>query len=336
MKSETDEFCTTCSKINFGSIRIAPEQAMFCDEMGTALSGLCKTLPASMQTDAILFLMQYLGCAVGTGFNFLSRYYVPAWSVLYWLMNHPDNKDRLSERIINSAQTAHAMAMLLHAMDDHLNDGELSATHLNILLRSQAWILMHERFHGLARGVAAGQDIIDTYIDQYYASIEITSEIDSLESYCRNFEDQMATWLITPALVLRNFAENDRTENDFLKAYRAFGVAWRLLDDVNDIKEDLLKGSFSAVCVCLPDELRTKPEDTYRQNREPDPELFRAQIDFIIENKVIDTLIGRAKHELEFSATVTKGFGLDALAGEFLALSEPLNNFQSPSYGVGP
>ena len=120
-------------------------------------------------------------------------YYVPAWSIIYWLMQlYPDSK-KLSPDDIQHAKTAHFMAMFLHALDDHLNDHQVAVTHLTLLLRSQSWMMMNTALDSLAAKVDGGQHLAARLIDDYYASIGNSDDMASLDTYCDLFRKQMAT-----------------------------------------------------------------------------------------------------------------------------------------------
>jgi hypothetical protein len=70
--------------------------------------------------------------------NLFRLYYVPAWSVIYWLIQSDTGGSGLTQVDIKNAKAAHFLAMFLHALDDHLTDHQVPATHLTLLLRSQA------------------------------------------------------------------------------------------------------------------------------------------------------------------------------------------------------
>ena len=71
----------------------------------------------------------------------------------------------------SNARTAHAMALFLHLLDDHLNDGQLPASHLLLLLRSQAWWRMKTALNQMVADVATGERIVNDAFDAYYGSI---------------------------------------------------------------------------------------------------------------------------------------------------------------------
>ena len=133
---------------------------------------------------------------------------------------------------MKDAKTGHTMAMFLHAFDDHLTDGQLSVTHLNLLMRSQSWMIMSQAYERLAKGVKNGADIVRAFIDDYYSSIAISDD-RSLDGYCAIFRKQMATTLVVPVLLARKICQDEEFSRAIQSAYSSFGIAWRLLDDTS-------------------------------------------------------------------------------------------------------
>ena len=136
MSDKIEDLLSYCSKIDFGVVNLSSREKEFCNELNIEIFSLCKSMPDSTQTDALLFIMKYFKAFFDKDRNFLQYFYVPAWSIIYWLIQSCPEEKRLKQKDIKNAKTAHAMAMLLHPLDDHLNDNELPATHLTVLLRS--------------------------------------------------------------------------------------------------------------------------------------------------------------------------------------------------------
>ena len=171
MKDKIEYLLSSCAEINFGSVTLPDEQKEFCRKFNNEIIFLCKSLPKSTHADAILFFTQYLVTPIGRELNFFANYYAPSWSIIYWLMQScPDDKRVLPEDI-KSAVTAHTMALFLHPLDDHLNDGQLPVTHLHLLLRSQSWMIMHAALNHLSAGIEGGAQIVQHFIDNSYESI---------------------------------------------------------------------------------------------------------------------------------------------------------------------
>jgi hypothetical protein len=321
MKEKTENLLSFCSGINFAEVDLSSEEEELRRQFNHAIIALCKSLPQSTQTDAILFFTQYLVTPVGRELNFFKNYYAPAWSILYWLgRTHPGGK-RLDPEDIKSAVTAHAMALLLHPLDDHLHDGQLPATHLTLLLRSQAWMIMNTALNHLTRGVKGGENTVQGFIDDYYASIGQSEGIQALDSYCDLFRKQMATWFIVPVLMTKKMAADENLTHAVQTAYGSFGIAWRLLDDLKDIEIDMLNGNHSAIYICLPEHLQA-----YWDKGGPEKNNGHAEIilDYIHEHRVIDLITERLCRELESAASIVDGYHMNSLAQEFRCLLKPL------------
>jgi hypothetical protein len=121
--------------------------------------------------------MRYSRISFGPEPNFFRNYYAPTWSIIYWLIQSCPSDKGLEQKDIKNAITAHAMAMSLHSLDDHLSDGEMTVTHLALLLRSQLWMIMNNALNSLADGVDGGKQIIQGFINDYYSSIRTSKAL---------------------------------------------------------------------------------------------------------------------------------------------------------------
>jgi hypothetical protein len=315
--------------MNFGKVDISDQEKEFCRRFNNEIILLCKSLPKSTQTDAILFFTEYLVTPIGHELNFFANYYAPTWSIIYWLIQACPAEKGLDPEDIKSAITAHTMALFLHPLDDHLNDGQLPATHLHLLLRSQSWMIMHAALNHLGNGVEGGAQIVQNFIDNYYQSICDSEEIESLDKYCEHFRKQMATWLIVPVLVTKKITADEEFAHAIQSAYGSFGIAWRLLDDIRDIETDMIEGNPSAIYVCLPEEKRKlwdiHPEEKF-DRRNDDAGVI---LNHLLQNSVIERLAQRICSELESAASVVEAYALTRLADEFRCLLTPLKNTQT-------
>jgi len=326
MQDKIEKLRSWCSEINFADADLSSEEEDFRRQFNQAIIALCRSLPPSTQTDAILFFTKYLVTPVGRELNFFRNYYAPAWSILYWLIHmHPGDKLPDPEDIDN-AVTAHAMALLLHPLDDHLHDGQLPATHLTVLLRSQAWMIMNTALNQLIRGVENGEKIVREFVDSYYSSVDRSEGIRTLDDYCNMFRNQMATWFIVPVLMTKKMATAESLARAIQKAYGSFGIAWRLLDDLRDIETDLRNGYHSAIFTCLPEHLQALWDKggpgTGNGHVEP-------ILDYIRQHRIIDTISGRLCRELESAAAIADGCEMESLAIELRCLAGPLENLQN-------
>ena len=210
------------------------------------------------------------------------------------------------------------MALVLHPLDDHLNDGQLQATYLTLLLRSQAWMVMTHALRRLADEIDGGSEIVAGFLDNYYSSIKSSDGIVSLDFYCDHFRKQMATWLIVPVLVTKKIESNAQFSEAIQAAYESFGIAWRLLDDINDIHIDMMKGAHSAVYTCLPEHMKSFWDDANKDNKKT---YSKDILTHIFETSVVETLIDRICTELELAASIADKHSLPGLAHEFHRLN---------------
>jgi hypothetical protein len=317
---------SSCSLLDFGAVDLSREEEIFRGELNREILSFCEYLPQSMRTKAVLFLMKYFHVSFSDGLNFVNYFYAPAWSILFWLHRScPDNR-KLGPKYLKDAKTGHTMAMFLHAFDDHLTDEQLPVSHLALLMRSQSWMIMSQALERLARGVEEGTAIVADFIDDYYSSIGTSDETESLDSYCDFFRKQMATWLIVPVLMAKRIDVNEEFVRSAQMVYSSFGIAWRLLDDLQDIEKDLIKGTHSSLYTCLPNDIRKKwdrvKDEKVNQNGGPAGKV----LNYILINGVIDQIRQRICSELESAACRADTCDLAGFADELRCLSKPLRN----------
>ena len=322
MKDRIKDLLSYCSKIDFGAVNLSDETNGFCKELNEEVFLLFKSLPESTQPDALSFLMRFFRIPSGKRFSISMQYYAPSWSVIYWIIQScPHDKDLEGDR--KRALTAHAMALLLHPLDDHLNDGQISPSHLTLLFRSQAWMIMNNALERLAFGIDGGHEIVKVFLDRYYSGISTSDGIKSLDDFTDLFRKQMATWLIVPVLLTKSI-HNDRNISEAIQSvYESFGIAWRLLDDINDIETDMTKGVHSSVYHCIPENMR-KYWDKVKGAGKNSYSLVI--LDYILKNSVIERIKGRISDELELAASTADAYNMTGWADEFRCLLSPLKS----------
>ncbi len=325
-----DTFLSSCSKIDFGTIALSDQEKIFYRKFNNEIISLCNTLPESVQTDALLFFMKYSGLSIGQKLLFFKNYYVPSWSIVFWLTRFfPDNNESFQEKT-KSAITAHAMAMMLHSLDDHINDGELPASHLTLLLRSQAWMMMIDSLESLSSGSNNGKRIISDLIDDYYSGILTSDDPETLDTYCALFRKQMATWLIVPVLLSKMIKNDDEFSSGVQAAFESFGIAWRLLDDINDIRADMKNGTHSAVYVCLPEKIKNLWDLSERNDSTADRASHNTILNHIIDARLIEKIRKIIYRELQSAVLISETIHLKGLANEFRCLLSPHKDKRIP------
>ncbi|MFO7739411.1 MAG: hypothetical protein R6V46_13110 [Desulfatiglandaceae bacterium] len=86
MNDKSDDLLYLCSRIQFNAVNLSPGEKKFCNKLNIEVISLCKSMPDSTQTDALLFAMKYLQTSFEENLNFFQYFYVPAWSIIYWLI----------------------------------------------------------------------------------------------------------------------------------------------------------------------------------------------------------------------------------------------------------
>ncbi len=322
MNDKLAKLLSYCSDIDFGSVSISNQEKEFCNELHDEAISLCKSLPASIQTGALFFLMRCFRIPFGEKFTIFMRYYVPAWSVIYWLMQSGSHDNKIKAEARKHAITAHSMALLLHPLDDHLNDGQIPISHMALLFRSQAWMIMNDALNQLADGIDGGHEIVQGFMNDYCSSITNPKEMPSLDHYCDSFRKQMATWLIVPCLLMKRIYNDDKFTEDMQSAYQSFGIAWRLLDDINDIESDLGIGVKSSVYTCLPDNMKNLSINESQKNNSNKNKILK----YVLENGVIGQIRQRICNELESAVSIAKRYNMEDLSNQFTCLMKPLKN----------
>lgn len=308
---------TSTHAIALGAVNLNDDERAFYGELNEALTALCRRLPRSVQAEALLFLMRYAGIALGEPLDYFRRYYAPAWSMVHELWSRAGGG---MQDLRAAVVTAQAMALHLHSLDDHLNDGELPATHLTVLLRSEAWIAFRGALGTMAARVPDGAAIIDEHLNTYYAAITDESVAADLEAYLARARGHGATWTLVPRLLALLGAETDHGASDAVEALERFIVAWRIVDDIDDLTDDATAGGPSALYHLLPESGRTVwrlPADT--------PDRTTLITGLVADGRIAQRLAHRAGAELAQAATLCRRQGLALTAAHCEALAVTLH-----------
>ncbi len=330
MAGRIADLLSFCSLVNFGVVNLSREEEAFRGELNREMLTLCECLPQPMRTQAVLFLVKYLRTSFTNGVNFVDYFYAPAWSILFWLRRSCPGNRKLDPKYVQDAKTGQTMALFLHALDDHLTDGQLPVTHLALLMRTQSWMIMKRALERLARGVPKGAAIVRDFIDNYYSSIG-TDEMESLDSYCDFFTKQIATWLIVPVLMAKKIYANEEFARSIQAAYSSFTIAWRLLDDLQDIETDMTKGIHSSLYTCLTDEIRTGWDRVKEEKADGNGGSAAQVLNYVLASGTIDRIRKRICNELESAASRADSCNMAGFADELRCLLRPLRNGKNRS-----
>lgn len=328
MKKSIKDFLNDCKTMNFGLIILSKKEYQFYLLFSKEVFAFCRSLPKSAQTDSILFLMKYGGINLGEKIDFFANYKTPTWSILYWLIHsHTLPTHRLKKADITNAITAHSMAMLLHSLDDHLIDNQIPVSPITLLLRTQAWIIMNRAFTNLSDGLPGGAEILEGFIDDYYSDLMDSKKPVNLDGYCHQFRKQMAIGMVVPILLSMKMNEKPDFIKDLELAFGSFGIAWRLLDDIQDMGRDFEKGTRSAIYLCLPKKLKTLWNNKALKGGPVGRDSTSVIFDYILEQHLVDKIKERIDSELESASAKVEAHGLSGLANEFKLLARPLRRY---------
>ncbi len=306
----------------FGAISLSDEEQAFFDDLCGVVTRMCRRLPESTQTDAVFFAMKYARISIGEPLHFFKNYYAPCWSIVYWTMRSPAAR-KMSDDEYRDVLTVHAMAMLLHSLDDHLCDGQLKPTQLLLLIRSEGWRMLHESLSRLTDGIEGGSEAAAGFINDYYKGMSAPPP-ETLDEYCTVFARQLATGLVAPVLTAMLLVPGGGMADAVRRAFERFGVAWRLLDDVQDLDDDMARGDVSGAFLLLPEsgrELWRAAAETAEEESQSRLEKLRG---LLAEERVIERLVERIVYELDEAARIAEGAGLGGLAAEYHTLASPL------------
>jgi hypothetical protein len=325
MGKKASSFSNFCSSIDFGEVTLSGEEKLFYDQLKQAIMRIIKSLPLPVQTDAMLELMGHLKLPLNRDVDFLKAFYPPTWTILYWLYITFDDGSVFSKRDIQNYCTIHSAAMLLHLIDDHLVDGDMPATHQVLLLRSQLWVAMNHALNAQTRGKDRDFQTARKYLDTYYASVGNAQGLSSLNAYCLRFKQQMGMGFIAPVLMTKKITVDVRLSKAVETLFGAFGTAWRLLDDLQDIPTDILKRTRSSVYICLPEKIKrqwcSKRPATISKVEHTEL-IFQS----IIEQNIIERLISRICQELNLASSIADSIKIQGYASELNSLEKSLKS----------
>ena len=135
----------------------------------------------------------------------------------------------------------------------------------------------------------------------------------------------MATWFIVPSIMATRCSNDPDFPAALRNAFGSFGIAWRLLDDIQDIESDLVTGALSSVYICLPEEYRRLWRDMGKSPTADTDRSLEPVIEYILEQDIIGMMRERISYELGSAAQTLRRYHLDGLANECENLCAPLS-----------
>jgi hypothetical protein len=320
MKNYTSEDIIS-NGIEFGVLHIDDGLKAWQETVNNEIISMCRGLPSSKQTEAFLLLMKYAGISIGEKFDFFKKFYPCSWTILAHIAAYKNITDPENFREIIKA---HAMAMFLHSIEDHLTDGEVSPNIITLLLHAEAWRIYKSNLEKIAESIGISKEFIDKYINRYYSSIGSDPAKSSLEGYCYHFRDQMAnTTLIVDLCAISNNIENEK-KTDIIEAFECFGIAWRLLDDINDFEEDLSSGTRNAFYYAFDKGGQSIYEKFSITERGQSPQSKNTLFKYMDDEKTLIKIIDATISYLKRGAEAAYRSGIDGFGDELLVMAAPI------------
>ena len=305
------------SDYHFGPVRLDAADSAFNRRMNQRLRDLCRRLPRPLRTEALLFLFKQAGIAPDGDFDFFRIYYAPIWTIVPQLWEDRITRNETpNEGWLDNLATAQAMSLLLHLLDDHLTDGQVPTTHLLLQLRSEAWSFYRS---ALAGPGPAAQAPIEQMLERYFTGIHDRDTVTDLDTYGARFKLQIGTWLAGPVA----FAGEDvKLTNDVIAFLEHFSLAWRFLDDLQDVEEDAAANQKSTLYWLLDERGRelwsaTSTGDGLSPLKE-----------FILDRGYIDGLVERILNEMNLARRIAEGRSWKRLTDQLDMLTAPLRDIR--------
>jgi hypothetical protein len=306
-----------CATINFGKVSLNPDQTQALSLMNRQIIELCRSLPAPLRDSGLLAIQQHFtGFQLANLTNFFTKFYVPSWSLIYWMQQA---NPMLSEAELEQAICAQGLAYFLHMLDDHISDGQIPISHLLLQLRTHAWTTFTRMAQQLAQPLSEGDTIIQTTLDRYFTGIHNPSEVAGSEAYAGLFRQQLSTTLVIPLLVAHR---TGCQVAPLQQAYEEFCIAWRLLDDLRDCAEDTFAGQKSGIYHLLTPEYQVLWAAC--RGLDETAESWLILRDYLEQSGVLQTLIEQTIDRLDQAQIAAIDCGLTDYAQEMIALSVPL------------
>lgn len=304
---------TPFTAIEFGVVTPTPEILALQEGLQEALWRLIDQLPPPLAAGAKTILQGYGGDA-----NFVRLFYQPIWSFLHWVPLHAATPPRPD--LLAAAKEAHTLSLFLHLWDDHLSDGQLAPDLLRLHLRTLAWQRFTDRCGALCAGVGADPALIDAHVADYLTSLHRPASAADLGAYDARFCRQIAIWRLVPRL-LGLTVGGEAVAGALCRLIEALAEAWRWLDDIQDIDDDIAEGKETAVWLTLDEEGRRRwaacrPEPL----RSPH---WGALVRYIIESGCLNWLRQQVGAKLSEAVGIAEDQGWPELAAELAQMRQP-------------
>jgi hypothetical protein len=221
-----------------------------------------------------------------------------------------------------SALRTQACALLLHLWDDHLCDGQLETNMATVEFGSRLRNGFVESAAEMYAEVGLDPQATKDALDEYTEALRPGHEITRLENYIALAKRQFATWAVVPFAI--GFAANgERAAADLAEAVLSFAVAWRLLDDIQDVAEDAQTGSKSAVWYAIDETGRELWSRCEGKDPRIDPEPLVRLALYASESEARSRLVEEIRKKLATATSLARQNGWRAYADELEACAAP-------------
>lgn len=307
-----------------GDVRLDPERRALLAAMNREVISVCRGLWASVRDAALLQLERAVGGVALRG-GFIAKFHAPAWTPVRWI--HHRTGRALGETVPMCC--GQGLSLVLHQLDDHLADGEASATHVLLQVRTALWQRFRDLLDARAALVPDGARVAASLLDRYFARMEAARQ-GAPPAGAEDIVREMAIGLCFPTLAAM---EAGLDVDAVHRAYAGLGIAWRTLDDVIDAEDDARVGRRTSVWAALSGRERGLWEGARFAERGA-PRL-RALAERLWGSGTFHRLLGRARGALQDAAREARSLGLDGLAREYDQLAAPLGERAAPDAGEG-
>ncbi len=230
--------------------------------------------------------------------NFIGLFYAPIWSFLHWIPKTYPN--RISNDILILCRRAHSLSLLLHLWDDHLCDGQLNLDILRLQFRTILWNLFADSIQEICKLLSLDPSVAEKHLFDYLSSIQYQKISANINEYSEEFIKQIGIWTVVPRLMGYSAGKNSVSKS-LIEYAENFGIAWRLLDDLQDIDLDLRSDKKSAIWILLNESGREFWNDcrilSQKQNSLNEKSWEKLQT-HILETNIVSSLLDSIGHRI--------------------------------------
>ena len=305
-------------KYHFATPELSTGELELRKLMNARLFEIIQSQPENLKNPTALYFLENSG---GLQMDFFCQFYPPTWSILHWLkVKQTKRRENLpgNDSLWTAALTAHAMSLFLHSLDNHLVDGQTKASHLILELRTRVRERCNQAVETSGAGLEGAADLYADLMNEYYGGVHNPPEVRTLDEYLELTRQQAASCMVAPMLLAMRFGEKAETVQAVRRALEAFALAFRLMDDIHDIKQDARAGKNTAVRILLSREDRAFWD---RQTGNVIDQEFESCME---QSGALRQILERLAQEMQAGAETAREAGLGGYAEQLLAMNSPV------------